>query len=310
MHCADRPPRCGCGVLANVHRTSDQAGGFVRDRQWRDPGQYLAQYRVRHRREASGHHFSRGENCAAWSVSSAVGDVREDATTAWNIETTAIRVVRDAITFRLRWVRYAALRQQFDQIPLESSKAFRIPNEDIELTMRPGESAVVDTVRVPAGLKTMEGRRAEAARRSECQSTTTRKRRRIGGWLRPTSGSSSGSPMALRRNAARFCRCAACRTARSGSISTGSSTATSHSISSGSSPRGSRVAPRRSPLRRAVDGGSANSPGFYGPQQFVESAVVVKPEEIVEVRLPKLDADAGPFAGREFSIRIRARQLR
>ena len=99
--------------------------------------------------------FSRGENCAAWSVSSAVGDVREDATTAWNIETTAIRVVRDAITFRLRWVRYAALRQQFDQIPLESGKAFRMPNEDIELTMRPGESAVVDTVRVPAGLKTM-----------------------------------------------------------------------------------------------------------------------------------------------------------
>ena len=56
--------------------------------------------------------------------------------------------------------------------------------------------------------------------------------------------------------------------------------------------------------------GHANSPGFYGPQQFVESAVVVKPEEIVEVRLPKLDAGAGPFARREFSIRIRARQLR
>jgi hypothetical protein len=36
----------------------------------------------------------------------------------------------------------------------------------------------------------------------------------------------------------------------------------------------------------------------------------VKPEEIVEVRLPKLDAGAGPFSGREFSIRIRARQLR
>ena len=34
------------------------------------------------------------------------------------------------------------------------------------------------------------------------------------------------------------------------------------------------------------------------------------PAEIVEIRLPKLDASAGPFARREFSIRIRARQLR
>ena len=102
--------------------------------------------------------FSLGDNCTAWSVSSRVGDVRDDATTAWNIETTAIRVVRDAITFRLRWVRYAALRQQFDQIPLDSSKAFRMPNEDLELTLRPGESSVLDTVRVPPGLKTVEGR--------------------------------------------------------------------------------------------------------------------------------------------------------
>ena len=54
--------------------------------------------------------FSLGDNCAAWSVSSRVGDVRDDATTAWNIETTPIRVVRDAITphsgsssIRSRW---------------------------------------------------------------------------------------------------------------------------------------------------------------------------------------------------------------
>jgi hypothetical protein len=80
-----------------------------------------------------------------------------DVPSATFFEVTALRVVREAITFRLRWVRFAALRQQFTQVPLESSNAFRIPNEDLELTMRPGESAVVDTVRVSAGLKTMEG---------------------------------------------------------------------------------------------------------------------------------------------------------
>jgi hypothetical protein len=42
----------------------------------------------------------------------------------------------------------------------------------------------------------------------------------------------------------------------------------------------------------------------------VESVIHVKPEETVEIRLPKLVDSAGPFAKREFSIRIRAHQLR
>jgi hypothetical protein len=47
-----------------------------------------------------------------------------------------------------------------------------------------------------------------------------------------------------------------------------------------------------------------------GSWRSVESVIQVKPEEIVEIRLPKLDDSAGPFANRDFSIRIRARQLR
>jgi hypothetical protein len=42
----------------------------------------------------------------------------------------------------------------------------------------------------------------------------------------------------------------------------------------------------------------------------VESVTQVKPSETVEIRLPKLADSTGPFANREFSIRIRARQLR
>jgi hypothetical protein len=254
--------------------------------------------------------FSLADACEAWSVSAVVGDIREDATTGWNIEVTALRVVREAITFRLRWVRFAALRRQFTQVPLESSKAFRIPNEDLELTMRPGESAVVDTLRVPAGLKTMEGRtcRGSASIRVSVDRYPEEEedRRLVAADLWLIERLSNGSE------------------AQRGQIL---------------SVRGLPNRPFRFYFDRVVDAnfpldifgfltarlesgatavtietrcrwGHANSPGFYGPQQFVESAVVVKPEEIVEVRLPKLDAGAGPFARREFSIRIRARQLR
>jgi hypothetical protein len=41
-----------------------------------------------------------------------------------------------------------------------------------------------------------------------------------------------------------------------------------------------------------------------------EAVIQVKPDEIVEVPLPRLGTDAGPFANRPLSIRIRARQLR
>ena len=50
--------------------------------------------------------------------------------------------------------------------------------------------------------------------------------------------------------------------------------------------------------------------GDYGPFRTVTSAIQLNPEETVEIRLPKFDDSAGPFAKREFSIRIRARQLR
>jgi hypothetical protein len=48
----------------------------------------------------------------------------------------------------------------------------------------------------------------------------------------------------------------------------------------------------------------------HGPQRFFDSKLHVKPSETVDLRLPLLGDQAGPFAKREFSIRIRARQLR
>jgi hypothetical protein len=49
---------------------------------------------------------------------------------------------------------------------------------------------------------------------------------------------------------------------------------------------------------------------FSGPQRSVKSDIQVKPAETVEIRLPMLGDEAGPFAKRVYSIRIRARQLR
>jgi hypothetical protein len=52
------------------------------------------------------------------------------------------------------------------------------------------------------------------------------------------------------------------------------------------------------------------SRNISGAQRFLNSQIDVKPGETVEIRLPLLGEEAGPFAKRALSIRIRARQLR
>lgn len=52
-----------------------------------------------------------------------------------------------------------------------------------------------------------------------------------------------------------------------------------------------------------------SSGNLSGPQRSVKSDIQVKPAETVEIRLPMLGDEAGPFAKRAYSIRIRARQL-
>jgi hypothetical protein len=52
------------------------------------------------------------------------------------------------------------------------------------------------------------------------------------------------------------------------------------------------------------------SRNISGPQRFFDMELKASPAEIVEIRLPLLGDDAGPFAKRALSIRMRARQLR
>jgi len=247
--------------------------------------------------------FSLGNTCDAFAVSSD-GSLFENATTAWNVEVTPIRVVRDAVTFRLRWVRLAPLRQQLDQVPLDSSKAFRIPNEDIELTLRPGESWPVDSVRVPSGATMIDGRtcRESASIRVSVDPYPSEEldRRLVVADLWLIERLSNGTE--TQRSQIPSVRGVPNRPLRFyfDSVVDGSVSLDIYGVLNARLESGAM----------AVSVETRSRWGDRGPQRSVQSEIQVKPGEIVEIRLPKLGEIAGPFANREFSIRIRARQLR
>jgi hypothetical protein len=73
----------------------------------------------------------------------------EDTTAGWRVEITPLKIVNHAVTFRLRWVR--ALDRH--------GTGFTPPGEDIEVTLKPGESRPIDRVPVvQAGAMTQDGR--------------------------------------------------------------------------------------------------------------------------------------------------------
>jgi hypothetical protein len=252
--------------------------------------------------------FSLGQTCDAWAVSSRV-DVRDDATTAWRIETTPIRVEGNAVTFRLRWVRVAALKQQLEQLSFDDAKTARPPNEDVELTLRPGESWPVDSVRVPAGAKTVHGRPcgpSVSIRVSVDNFPDADNERRLvvaDLWLveRLPDGSEAqrSQPLVVRGLPNRPFRF------YFDSIIDGNATLDIYGI---------LIATLESnAIAVSVETRSRWAPeprNISGPQRFLNSEIQVKPAETVEIRLPLMGDEAGPFAKRSLSIRIRARQLR
>ena len=80
------------------------------------------------------HGFSLRPDCV-WFVSRVV---EPDADLGWAVEITPVRVVNDAVTFRLAWARTR-----------EEGKAATQPRSDTELTLRPGESIPLDSVHRP-----------------------------------------------------------------------------------------------------------------------------------------------------------------
>jgi hypothetical protein len=244
--------------------------------------------------------FSVGETCDAFSVSSD-GSLRENATFAWRIDVTPTRVVGDGVTFRLRW-QEAVSRDRGDRMSLEFSDGFPRPHET-ELTLRPGESWLVYTLRNIS--------------RYSCEGTSSIRvsvdnypwegdeRRLVVAdlWLveRLPNGSEAqrSQPLSVRGLPNRPFQF------YFDSIVDGNVTLDIYGTLI------SRL--ERSVIAISVETRSRWAPeprNFSGPQRSVRSDIQVKPVETVEIRLPVLGDEAGPFAKRAYSIRIRARQLR
>jgi hypothetical protein len=240
-------------------------------------------------------------DCGYFAVSVAHNGFEERAITGWRVEITPTRVVDRAVSFRLRWVR------AFDK----SSKEATFASEDTELTLKPGEERTFDRVPVPQGAKTMNGKACQTSAASLRVSVDNYPpedldRRLIAAdiWLveRLPNGGERSQPLSVR------------------GLPNRSMPFYFDSIADGHVSLeifGEVVArPEQDGLAVALLARSRTGESSFDwhqdgnwPEQ-VESTLHVKPQEIVEVALPKLGGGAGPFASRVFSIRIRARELR
>ena len=82
--------------------------------------------------------------CGGFSIEAkAEGAFAEGATTGWRVHITPLGMSDGAVKFRLQWIR-----------ALDSGREMSPKSEDVELTLRPGESRSLDSVSVPPDKKT------------------------------------------------------------------------------------------------------------------------------------------------------------
>jgi hypothetical protein len=251
-----------------------------------------------------------GKSCDGWMVSTAQ-DAADEASVAWRFEITPTRVVGDVVVFRLRWARFGSVKRQTEMFSFEANNNARMGTDDVELTLRPGESTVVDAVKVPEGAKTAHGApcgNVASIRVSvEPYPSELDERRLVGAelWLieRLPNGTEAqrSQPLNLRGLPNHpisfyFDR-----------LNEAKASLDIYGIVKSRPASDVMVLVLETRCRWHGPGGRSD---FSGPQRSVKSEVQVKPSEIVEVQLPVLEDDAGPFAKRKFSIRIRVRQIR
>jgi len=233
--------------------------------------------------------------CGYFSITVPPHPFKEDATAGWRVEITPLKVVNHAVTFRLRWVR-----------ALDNSQGLSPASEDVEVTLRPGESRPLDSVPVvQSSATTSDGRPCGTKAMSlRVLADFPEMDRRLVGvdvWLveRLANGKEESQLQSLRGLPHRplpfyF-----------------------DGVTDGTKRLdifGKLVAdPVQGGIEMTVESVRAGAdPGQEGYQsaQWFRSTVQMKPNEIVEVKLPKPDENTGAFANRVFSIRIRARQIR
>jgi hypothetical protein len=248
--------------------------------------------------------------CGAFTIEAKEeGAFAEGATTGWRVHLTPLGMSDGAVKFRLKWVR-----------ALDTGREMSAKSEDIELTLRPGESRSLDSVSVPPDKNTgrpcpITGNRGQQIELSrvglrvsvEYTPHESLERRLVGVdlWLiERVSGAAertqSLSVRGLPHREIPFYFDAIAEKELSLEVS-------GHVAAS---PEGAAIAVQlqtRSYLGPSVfdwrDGKRAAT-------RYVDSRLQLKPGETVEVALPQLEGSAGPFAARRYAIRIRARQLR
>ena len=248
--------------------------------------------------------------CGAFSIEArAEGPFAEGATAGWRVHITPLGMSDGAVRFRLQWVR-----------ALDTGKEMSAKSEDIELTLRPGESRSLDTVSVPPDKNTgrpcpiwdNRGKQIELSRAGlrvsvEYTPHESLERRLVGVdlWLiERVPGSAertqSISVRGLPHREIPFYFDAI--TEKELSLEVLGHVA--------ASPEGAAIAVQ---LQTRSHWGSSVFDWHDGKRaatRYVDSRLQLKPGETVEVALPQLEGSAGPFAARRYAIRIRARQLR
>lgn len=233
-------------------------------------------------------------DCGYFTATTAANPFEENATAGWRVEITPIKIVDHAVTFRLRWTR--AIDRSNDVSP---------SSEDVQVTLRPGESRPLDSVPVGPGAKTLDNRPcdARAASLRVTMDFPGFDRRLIGAnlWLveRLPNGKEQSQLQSLRglpNRAIPF-----------------------YFDSFADGPNridffGKLVAdPEQGTVEVALEtvrGVAHPSQQGYQAAQWFRSTVQMRPHEIVEVALKQPAEDVAAPGARVFSIRIQAKQIR
>ena len=235
-------------------------------------------------------------NCGYFSVTIPPNSFKEDATAGWRVEITPLRAVNHAVTFRLRWIR-----------ALDKGTGLSPANEDVEVTLRPGESRTLDSVPVPAGAATFDGRpcRIKAASLRVSLQFPDFDRRLIGAnvWLveRLPNGKEESQLQSIRGVPHRRL------TFYFDSIPNGTKRIDFFGTLIADPERGSIDVTLETV--RAIQDPSPDPQGYQAARWF-RSTVQLKPDETVEVALRDPDEKVDAIPGRTFSLRIQAKQIR
>jgi len=232
--------------------------------------------------------------CRRFTVTLPPEPFEKEADAGWRVEITPLKVVDHAVTFRLHWVR-----------AIDKTGSFDRPGEDVEVTLRPGESRPIDSVPIAPGTKNSNGRSCEmkAASLRVSADFPQMDRRLIGAdiWLveRLPNGQERSQRQSIRGLPYR------------------AMPFYFDGIVNGDKRLdifGELIAdPKQGSIQVAVKTAAAQAhPGQSGYQSahWYRSTLNIKPNEIVDVALTR-EGEKPPTAdGRIFSIRIQVKQIR